>query len=177
MARSLVLRLRRSLRGGGSCPGAGRDSVQPRQTDAVDQIAAREADGCKAEGRGLLESESFMSMNRMRNRVSGSPLAASQLRQTDEVDQFLGLSSRLHPTLLSPGPPRAGRPITRRPSMVTTRSRYHHAHRECPSFSGSRWVINNWAQTISTLTRHPACRPGLRAASGRSAIEHCHSDN
>ena len=108
MARSLVLRLRRSLRGGGSCPGAGRDSVQPRQTDAVDQIAAREADGCKAEGRGLLESESFMSMNRMRNRVSGSPLAASQLRQTDEVDQFLGLS-RLHPTLLSPGPPRAGR--------------------------------------------------------------------
>ena len=45
--------------------GTGRDSdcrVQPRQTDAVYQFVAREANGCKAEGFSG-ETESFTSMS------------------------------------------------------------------------------------------------------------------
>ena len=40
--------------------GPGQRRVQPRQTDAVDQFVAREANGYKAEG---FSRQSFMSMN------------------------------------------------------------------------------------------------------------------
>ena len=86
--------------------------VQPRQSDAVDQFVAREANGYKAEGFSR-DSESFISMNR--NKESSLPGITSMPSISRHVIEDKVANDNA-PQMIDnprPSPSRAGRPTTR----------------------------------------------------------------